>query len=101
VPDERFAQRRADLVAACEAEGRDPATISVTAGITIDSQTVVNARPGSPTALPADVDTVARALDAWRDEGVGHLQEDLRPADERTIQVLLEARAKHLGEAGA
>ena len=36
-PDERFAQRRADLVAACEAEGRDPATVEVTAGITIDN----------------------------------------------------------------
>ncbi|HYO42390.1 MAG TPA: LLM class flavin-dependent oxidoreductase [Candidatus Limnocylindrales bacterium] len=99
-PDERFATRRADLVSACEAEGRDPAEIIVTAGITIDSQTAENARPGSPTALPADVDTVARALDAWRDEGVGHVQVDLRPADERTIEVLLEARAKHLGEAG-
>jgi alkanesulfonate monooxygenase SsuD/methylene tetrahydromethanopterin reductase-like flavin-dependent oxidoreductase (luciferase family) len=100
-PDERFAARRADLLAACEAEGRDPATITVTAGITIDGQTATNARPGSPTALPPDVDTVARALDAWRQEGVGHVQVDLRPADERTIEVLLRARALHRGEAGA
>ena len=55
----------------------------------------------SPTALPADVDAVARALDAWRAEGVGHLQVDLRPADERTIEVLLAARAKHLGNGAA
>jgi len=47
------------------------------------------------------VDTVARALDAWRDQGAGHLQVDLRPADERMIEVLLRARTKHLGEAGA
>jgi alkanesulfonate monooxygenase SsuD/methylene tetrahydromethanopterin reductase-like flavin-dependent oxidoreductase (luciferase family) len=100
-PDERFAARRADLLTACEAEGRDPATITVTAGITIDGKTATNARPGSPTALPADVDTVARALDAWRQEGVGHVQVDLRPADERTIEVLLRARAQHRGEAGA
>lgn len=100
-PDERFTSRRADLLAACEAEGRDPATITITAGITIDSQTAENARPGSPTALPADVDTVARALDAWRAEGVGHVQVDLRPADERTIELVLAARAKHLGEAAA
>lgn len=100
-PDERFAARRADLVAACEAEGRDPAGIEVTAGVTIDSGTDDNPRPGSPAALPADVDTVARALDAWRDLGVGHVQVDLRPADEGTIEVLLAARAKHLGEAGA
>jgi probable F420-dependent oxidoreductase len=100
-PDERFAARRTDLLAACAAEGRDPATITVTAGITIDTQTAPNARPGSPTALPADVDTVARALDAWRAEGVGHVQVDLRPADERSIGILLAARAKHLGVAGA
>jgi probable F420-dependent oxidoreductase len=100
-PDERFAARRADLLAACEAEGRDPAEITVTAGITIDGSTGEAARPGAPNALPADPDTVARALDAWRDLGVGHVQVDLRPADERLVDVVLEARAKHLGEAAA
>ena len=100
-PDERFAARHADLVAACEAEGRDPAAITVTAGITIDGATGDAARPGAPNALPADPDTVARAFDAWRALGVGHVQVDLRPADERLIDVLLEARATHLGEAGA
>ena len=100
-PDERFAARRGDLLAACAAEGRDPAGITVTAGVTIHDQADDNPRPGAPAALTADVDTVARALDAWRDQGVGHLQVDLRPADERMIEVLLRARAKHLGEAGA
>ena len=37
-PNERFGQRRADLLAACEAEGRDPATLEVTVGLTIDSE---------------------------------------------------------------
>jgi probable F420-dependent oxidoreductase len=97
-PDERFAQRRADLVAACEAEGRDLASIEITAGITIDSDAGESTRPGAPAALPADPDVIALALDAWRDLGVGHVQVDLRPADERTIEVLLQARAKHRGE---
>ena len=48
-------------------------------------------------ALPPDVDAVARAFDAWRDLGVGHVQVDLRPVEERTIDILLAARAKHLG----
>jgi hypothetical protein len=87
-------------VAACEAESRDPAEILVTAGITIDSEASRNVRPGSPSSLPADADIVARALDAWRDLGVGHVQVDLRPADERSIELLLRARKKHLGEAG-
>ncbi len=97
-PDERFEQRRANLVAACEAEGRDPASVEITVGITVDSEEGDATRPAAPKALPADVDTIARALDAWRDLGVGHVQADLRPADERTIEVLLEARTRHLGE---
>ncbi|MDQ1324185.1 MAG: class flavin-dependent oxidoreductase, partial [Chloroflexota bacterium] len=92
------AQRRADLVAACEAEGRDPGSIEITAGITIDNEAAAGGRPAAPAFLPPDPDVIARALDAWRDLGVGHVQVDLRPADERTIEVLLEARARHLGE---
>jgi alkanesulfonate monooxygenase SsuD/methylene tetrahydromethanopterin reductase-like flavin-dependent oxidoreductase (luciferase family) len=96
-PDERFAQRRADLVAACEAEGRDPATVEITAGLTIDNEAATGGRPGAPNFLPSDPDVIARALDAWRDLGVGHVQVDLRPADERTIELLLQAREQHLG----
>jgi probable F420-dependent oxidoreductase len=97
LPNERFEQRRADLLMACEAEGRDPAGLEVTVGLTIDSETGDPGRPGAPDALPADVDAVARAFDAWRDLGVGHVQVDLRPADERTVGVLAAARAKHRG----
>jgi probable F420-dependent oxidoreductase len=97
-PDERFASRRADLVAACEAEGRDPATMSITVGLTLDgAATDPNPRPAAPAALPANIDTIAQALDAWRDLGVDHVQVDLRPADERLIELLAAARAKHLG----
>ena len=97
-PTERFNERRADLVTACEAEGRDPATLEVTVGLTLDSERAAGGRPGSADSLAPDVDEVARALDAWRDLGVGHVQLDLRPAAERTIEILLAARAKHLGE---
>ena len=96
LPNERFAQRRADLVAACEAEGRDPATLEVTAGLTLDAEGP-STRPGAADALPPNVDAVARALDAWRDLGVGHVQVDLQPVEERTIDILAAARAKHAG----
>lgn len=94
-PNERFDGRRKDLLAACEAEGRDPATLEVTVGLTIDGETGAAGRPSAPDALPADVDTVVRALDAWRDLGVGHVQVDLRPVDERTLGVLVEAATRH------
>jgi hypothetical protein len=97
LPNERFEQRRADLLTACAAEGRDPASVEVTVGLTIDSETGGTGRPTAANALPADVDAVARAFDAWRDLGVGHLQVDLRPADERMVGVLVAARAKHRG----
>jgi len=95
-PNDRFAQRRADLVAACEGEGRDPATLEVTVGLTLDAQGP-SGRPGAAEALAPDVDEVARAFDAWCDLGVGHVQVDLRPVEERTIEVLLAARTKHNG----
>jgi probable F420-dependent oxidoreductase len=98
-PNERFDQRRNDLVVACEAEGRDPATVEITVGLTIDSARGAGGRPGASDALAADVDEVARALDAWREAGAGHVQVDLRPVTERTVEVLLAARSKHLGGA--
>jgi probable F420-dependent oxidoreductase len=97
-PTDRFTERRADLVTGCEAEGRDPATMEITVGLTLDSKQAAGGRPGAVDALPPDVDEVARALDAWRDLGVGHVQVDLRPVTERTLEILLAARRKHLGE---
>lgn len=97
VPDEGFAARHRDLLAACEAEGRDPATLEVTVGLTLDAAGPPGGRPGAPDALPADAAAVARALDAWRRLGVGHVQVDLRPVDERTIDLLLEACRLHRG----
>ena len=89
LPDERFAQRRADLVAACESVERDPATLEVTVGVSVGE--------AGASSLPLDVDAVARALDAWRDEGAGHVQISLASADEAAVEVVLEARARHLG----
>ena len=63
----------------------------------MDTQTGDAARPGAPEALPPDEDAIARAFDAWRDQGTGTVQVDLRPVDERTIELLLHAREKHLG----
>lgn len=96
-PDDRFAQRLANLLAACEAEGRDPATLGISVGLTMDNGTSTGGRPGAAKALPADIDTVARALDAWHELGVRHVQVDLRPADARMIEILAAARAKHVG----
>jgi probable F420-dependent oxidoreductase len=96
MPDERFATRRADLQRALDAEGRDPSTLMVTVGLTVDSEPAAGGRPGAPGVLPADADAIARALDAWRELGVGHVQVDLRRADEPRIAALLEGRRRFL-----
>jgi probable F420-dependent oxidoreductase len=99
LPDERYGERRADLQRALDAAGRDPATITVTVGLTVDREAAAGGRPGAAGALPADAEALARALEAWHALGVGHVQVDLRPADERTIEALLEGRRRFLGEA--
>jgi probable F420-dependent oxidoreductase len=98
-PDDRSASRIADIKAACEAEGRDPGTLELPVGVTIDTKTADPGRPGAPGPLPPDADVIAQAFDAWRDQGIGTLQLDLRPVTEETIDLLLRARELHLGQA--
>ena len=93
VPDERWQSRFADLRAACDAEGRDLSTLQVTVGLSLDGS-LQTARPGAPNALPADVQAIADAFAAWAAEGVAHVQIDARPADERTFDLVLEARER-------
>lgn len=95
LPDERFATRLGDLRAACEAEGRDPATLDVTVGVLVDGSGDAT-RPG-PSSMGPDADAIARGFDAWRTAGAAHLQVDLRPADERTIDLVLDAVRHHRG----
>ena len=84
-PNDRFAQRRADLVRRVRGRGTRPRDAR-------DHRRAHARRPGpvrppgAAEALPPDVDEVARAFDAWRDLGIGHVQVDLRPVEERTIE---------------
>ena len=95
LPDERYTQRHADLLRACERMDRDPSTLEVTVGLTIDAASDGVGRPLPPNALPPEADAIARALDAWRDLGVGHVQVDLRPAGTAVIDLLADATALH------
>jgi probable F420-dependent oxidoreductase len=95
-PDERFATRLTELHAACDAEGRDPATLEVTAGVIVDGPGDIPASaPFRP--LPADVDAIARAFDAWRDAAAGSLIVDARPGTEAMIDLVLDAVRRHRG----
>jgi probable F420-dependent oxidoreductase len=80
-PDERFGQARDALRAACEAEGRDPSEVEITAGMLVG---------GGERMTPADASAVADALAAWREAGVGHLIGLLDPTDAAAVDAFLE-----------
>jgi alkanesulfonate monooxygenase SsuD/methylene tetrahydromethanopterin reductase-like flavin-dependent oxidoreductase (luciferase family) len=82
-PDARFAQRRADLYAACEIEGRDPATLEQTVGVEV-------AESDDAAHLPLDAGAIADGLAAWQAEGVGHVQIGMQMTTPATAEVVLE-----------
>ncbi len=92
-PNARYDGRLADLHRACDAEGRDPATLEVTVGIDVSSA----ARPGrlnALEALPLDVSEIEAAFAEWHALGVGHLQVNLGAPDAHAIDTVLEARER-------
>ena len=91
VPDERWASRRADLERVLEASGRDPATIELTAGVSVGED--------APHSLPKDVEAIAAAFDRWRDEGVGTVQLSVGNLDESGVAMILAAMHQHRGVA--
>ena len=99
-PNDRFRARVADLHAACEVEGRDPATIEVTVGIEID-----NGDPGDRTGLgehlPPDPSAIADALGEWAALGVAHVQLNSGPIDDRVVEIMLEAVRRFRATAAA
>ncbi len=90
LPDERYAQRHADLLAACDAEGRDPATLELTVGVDVS-----DAQEGAH--LPLDAGAIADGLAAWAAEGIGHLQIGMPMTTPATVDVVLEGVRRFRG----
>jgi alkanesulfonate monooxygenase SsuD/methylene tetrahydromethanopterin reductase-like flavin-dependent oxidoreductase (luciferase family) len=91
-PDERFRDRRARLRAACEAEGRDPATLVETVGVEVGGEP--SGRSPGWRHVPLEVAAIEDALGAWSEEGVDHLQVVVEPATRDSYDTLLEAMAR-------
>jgi alkanesulfonate monooxygenase SsuD/methylene tetrahydromethanopterin reductase-like flavin-dependent oxidoreductase (luciferase family) len=89
-PDDRFRQRREDFLAACAAEGRDPATIEQTAGIEV-------AEAGDGTHLALDAGAIADGLSAWAAEGLDHLQIGMPMTTPATVEVVIEGLRRFRG----
>jgi probable F420-dependent oxidoreductase len=87
-PDERYRSRHADLMAACAAEGRDPDTLDITVGVSID-------KSGGNAALPLDPAAIAEGLAAWAAEGVDHLQFGMDSTTPESVAIILDAVARY------
>jgi alkanesulfonate monooxygenase SsuD/methylene tetrahydromethanopterin reductase-like flavin-dependent oxidoreductase (luciferase family) len=83
-PDDKFRAQHADLLEACAAEGRDPATLEATVGINVGSD------PDNDPQLPLDAAAIADGLAEWAALGVGHVMIGAYPVDEPTWAVVLD-----------
>lgn len=95
MPDDRLAQRLAEMRAACADRERDPADLEVTVGVTVKAEADEEwGRPGAPAALLAEPSVVADALRAYAALGVGHVQLDVQPATPATFALALDGIAR-------
>ena len=86
-PDDVVRERLADLDAAHERVGRDPAAVERTVGILVRDPDQPVAEPDQR-SLVGSVDDVARALEGYRDLGFGHVQVIPEPMTVRSVERL-------------
>jgi len=93
LPDERLAGRRQDLADACERVGRDPATLSITVGLTVRYPEMLPASGDAPTspALGGSAEEIAAGLRAHDAAGADHAIVVLEPCTPDTVGLLAEA----------
>jgi len=90
LPDDRFGKRHDDLLAACEAEGRDPGMLELTVGVDVS-----DAQEGAH--LPLNAQAIADGLAAWASAGIGHLQIGMPMTTPATVDVVLDGIRRHRG----
>jgi alkanesulfonate monooxygenase SsuD/methylene tetrahydromethanopterin reductase-like flavin-dependent oxidoreductase (luciferase family) len=99
MPNERLADARADLVAACARVGRDPGTLEITVGVEIRFADLATTPPeGSGLAaspLPGDEASILEALGAYEALGVSHLIVVPDPSTPETVARLDAAVARY------
>lgn len=104
LPDERLAGVKAELLAACDRVGRDPATMSFTVGVTVryppPGSSVDPTTPPPGPALVGTVEDVAAGLRAHAELGADHLIAALEPCTPETVTIFSAAVARFRQLAG-
>ena len=99
LPDERLARIREELSQACERVGRDPATLSITVGITVRypqlAFAATDAKAPTGPALSGTPDEIAAGLAAHAAAGADHVIAALEPATLATLAAFAQAVARY------
>jgi len=87
--------RISKLRGACASEGRDPGSITLTAGVFVSFPHLDHhgAESAPPTAMEGDAETVGRELAGYRDHGIEHLIVHLWPRRPEAVTELGRAAA--------
>jgi alkanesulfonate monooxygenase SsuD/methylene tetrahydromethanopterin reductase-like flavin-dependent oxidoreductase (luciferase family) len=85
LPDQRLRQRLANMHAALQAEGRDPATLRRTVGVNVGNPEATGSDQAADRSFAGSVDELARAIDAYERLGLDDLIVGLQP---RTLAAL-------------
>ena len=93
LPDERLAGRRVDLAEACERVGRDPATLTITVGLTVRYPDLMPSTAEAPTTpgLAGSAADIAAGLRAHADAGADHAIVALEPSTPAAVGRFAEA----------
>jgi alkanesulfonate monooxygenase SsuD/methylene tetrahydromethanopterin reductase-like flavin-dependent oxidoreductase (luciferase family) len=91
LPDDEYRQAHDGLLAACDSEGRDPATIEIMAGLNAGSADV------HQRTLALDASAVADGLAAWEELGVGHVELVVEPTTPAGYETALEGIRRYRG----
>ena len=98
LPDERLARIREALSQACERVGRDPATLSITVGITVRypelASAATDAKAPTGPALSGTPAEIAAGLAAHAAAGADHVIAALEPATPATLAAFAQAVAR-------
>lgn len=97
---DELAGRVKPLHAACAAEGRDPATIAVTAGVDVAFPDLGQTDPYSKNSLTGSAEELAHFFHDYAAAGAAHLMIHLSPLNTAAIERLAAAARLYRSEAG-
>jgi hypothetical protein len=94
-PDDRVHQRMTQLDEALAAEGRDPASLARTLGLSVRDPE--QAPSGEDPDFAGPVEELSEVLDAYASMAIAHVMVLLQPLNERSLDRLAEAVSRRRG----